>query len=302
MTTDTRTPDAPLTFVDRLPEALRPYLRAMRADRPVGIWLLLLPCLWGTIVARPHPQPADELYPLWVLFLIGAFVMRSAGCLYNDIIDRDIDKKVERTAARPIASGKVPVTHAWVLLVALSLIGLWVLVQFNLTAILTGLAALALVAAYPFMKRLTWWPQAWLGLTFNWGVLVGAAAISGTIPMSAVLVYLGGVFWTLGYDTIYAHQDREDDALVGVKSTARRLGEKSRLAIGIFYALTLALFAAALVLEGAPLIFIPLMLPAAIHFAWQVWRLDIHDGARCLTLFRANAITGIYLAIPLLAA
>ena len=302
MTTDTKTPDAAASsFVDRLPEAVRPYLRLMRADRPVGVWLLFLPCIWGTLIARPSPMPAKELYTYWLLFLVGAFVMRSAGCVFNDIVDRKIDAEVTRTADRPVASGRVSVGAAWALLVGLSLIGLVVLLQLGLPAIIVGLLSLVLVAAYPFMKRITWWPQAWLGLTFNWGVPVGAATVAGTVPVSAGLIYIAGLFWTLGYDTIYAHQDREDDALVGVKSSARRLGQKTRPAIAAFYGLVIALFAGALLMEGA-MIGLPLLIPAALHFAWQVRRLDIDDGGLCLKLFKSNVMAGCLLALPLLAA
>ncbi|WP_370339399.1 4-hydroxybenzoate octaprenyltransferase [Parvularcula marina] len=299
--TETKTPDAVPTFVDRLPGPIQPYLRLMRADRPVGVWLLLIPCLWGSLVARPHPTPAPEIFGFWFLFLIGSFVMRSAGCIYNDIIDRDIDRQVERTAARPLASGRIKPAAAWVLLVFLCLIGLAVLLQLGLPAIITGLCSLILVAGYPFMKRITWWPQAWLGLTFNWGVLVGAATLAGTIPVSAMMIYAAGIFWTLGYDTIYAHQDREDDALVGVKSSARRLGQHSATAIAAFFGLTLVLFAFALIAEDA-LHGLPFLLPAAIHFIWQIRKLDIEDPALCLKLFKSNVLTGILLTLPLFAA
>ena len=298
---DALTPDASRSLIDRLPGPVRPYLRLMRADRPVGMWLLYIPCIWGTLIARPTPTHAYELYGYWLLFLIGAFVMRSAGCVFNDIVDKDIDAKVARTAVRPVASGRVPLKAAWALLIGLSLIGLLVLLQLGLPAIVVGLLSLVLVAGYPFMKRITWWPQAWLGLTFNWGVLVGAATMAGAVPVSAGLIYVAGLFWTLGYDTIYAHQDREDDALVGVKSSARKLGEKTRPALMAFYALVIVLFAAACLLERATLSLI-LLLPAAAHFAWQVATLDIDDGPRCLALFKSNVWAGWLLALPLLAA
>lgn len=300
--TDLKTPDASSApLVDRAPLAIRPYLRLMRVDRPVGVWLLFIPCVWGTLIARPEATAAASIYGLWALFLLGAFVMRSAGCIYNDIIDRDIDAKVARTANRPLASGQISLRNAWLLLVALCLIGLWVLLQLGTTAIAVGLGALALVAAYPFMKRLTWWPQAWLGLTFNWGVLVGAAAISDALPLSALLYYAAGVSWTLGYDTIYAHQDREEDALVGVKSSARRLGQATRPALIVFYGLTLLFAAAALLIEGAGP-WTVLLLPAALHFAWQLKALDIADGGVCLRLFKSNIWAGWLLALPCLAA
>ncbi len=296
-TTDAKTPDAIVNWVDEMPLGMRPYLRLMRADRPVGVWLLFIPCLWGMLIARPDTMDAHHFWGFFLLFLIGSFVMRSAGCIYNDIIDRDIDAKVARTAARPLASEQVSLKEAWILLVVLCLVGLIVLLQLGLAAILVGLGSLALVAAYPFMKRITWWPQAWLGLTFNWGVLVGAATVAGGVPLSALLFYMAGLFWTLGYDTIYAHQDREDDALVGVKSSARRLGSTSRVAVAIFYGLTIMLAAAALSQEGVTSELWLLILPAG-HFTWQIATLDINDGERCLRLFKSNIWAGALLCVP----
>jgi 4-hydroxybenzoate polyprenyltransferase len=301
MTADIKTPDAAESWVDRAPTRSRPYLRLMRADRPIGVWLLFLPCIWGSLVARPAGFPADTMYWFWTLFLIGAFVMRSAGCVYNDLVDRDIDRKVARTADRPLASGSVTPKAAWVLIVALCLIGFLVLVQFNLTAILVGVLSLGLVAAYPFMKRITWWPQAWLGLTFNWGVLVGGAAVSGTVGAPVLLYYVAGIFWTLGYDTIYAQQDVEDDALVGVRSSARRLGPASRTGIAIFYALSVAFAAAAALTAGAG-VWTLLLVPAALHLGWQVWRFDPASPATSLALFKSNVWAGLLLALPALAA
>lgn len=302
MTTELKTPDAvPNSWVDHMPDSVRPYLRLMRVDRPIGIWLLFIPCLWGLLVARPFGTDAGLFYVYSLLMLTGSFAMRSAGCIYNDIVDRDIDAKVERTANRPLAAGIVSLRSAWGLLIGLSLVGLAVLVQFNGVAILTGVASLILVAIYPFMKRITWWPQAWLGLTFNWGVLVGAAAISESIPLPAMLMYASGLFWTLGYDTIYAHQDREDDALVGVKSTARRLGSGTRKAVALFYTLTILLASAALLAAGAG-IWTLLLAPAAAHFGWQVMQLDIDDGEKCLRLFKSNTQAGLLIAFACLAA
>ncbi len=273
----------------------------MRADRPAGVWLLFWPCVWGVLVARPEAMLAGEFWRLVLLFGVGAFAMRSAGCAYNDVVDRDLDRQVARTAGRPVASGQVSVPAAWALIVALSLVGLAVLLQLPGPAIVAGLASLGLVAAYPFMKRLTWWPQAWLGLTFNWGVIVGAAAVSGGVPLPAFLAYLAGVAWTLGYDTIYALQDIEDDALAGVKSSARRLGRRARAGVALFYALAVLLAAAALLLcdAGASAL---LLAPVAIHLAWQVLRLDPDDPARCLALFRSNVWTGGLFALAFLAA
>ena len=237
-----------------------------------------------------------------LLFSIGAVVMRGAGCAYNDIVDRDFDAKVERTANRPIPSGQISVKGAWTLLIGLCFIGLAILLQFNTYTIFLGLSSLALVALYPFAKRVTWWPQAWLGLTFNWGALVGYASIAGTLSASALLIYAGSIFWTLGYDTIYAHQDRDDDALIGVKSSARRLGEKTKPALYLFYGLTLAFFGVAYCVAGLPLWgLFGLILPAA-HFAWQIKRTDINNENLCLTVFKSNRDAGFMLLAPLLLA
>ncbi len=299
------TPDAVKdNWVDRYaPDAARPFLRLMRADRPVGTWLLLIPC-WqglalGGIVAPPAPVTV-----LWfaALFAIGAFVMRGAGCAYNDIADRDFDAKVARTALRPIPSGQISVRQAWAFLVVLSLIGLAVLLQFNRTTILLGVASLALVAAYPFMKRITWWPQAWLGLTFNWGALMGYSSVTGEIGAPALLLYASGVAWTLGYDTIYAHQDKEDDALIGVKSSARRLGAKTKPALTGFYGAALALAALAYLLSGALPSGLLLFVIAAAHFRWQIKAADINDPESCLKVFRSNRDAGLLILAPFLLA
>jgi len=209
-------------LIGTLPPRLRPYASLMRVDRPIGTWLLYWPCAWGVALAGVRGR--------WDLFLwlaLGAFVMRSAGCVYNDIVDRDLDRSVERTRKRPLASGRVSVRSAWVLTISLCFIGLIVLLQLERTAQLVALASLVLVAAYPFMKRITWWPQAWLGLVFSWGALVGWPAVTGALDGPAALLWLGSVAWVVGYDTLYAIQDMEDDALVGVKSSARRLGDKA---------------------------------------------------------------------------
>lgn len=274
----------------------------MRADRPIGTWLLLLPCFWGLAIAGASGPAADWalLARYALLFALGAVAMRGAGCAYNDIVDRDFDARVARTALRPIPSGQIGVKQAAGFLGALCLIGLGVLLQFNPFTVFLGLASLGLVAAYPFMKRITWWPQAWLGLTFNWGAIMGYAAVAGMLSPPAILLYAAGFFWTLGYDTIYAHQDKEDDALIGVKSAARRLGARSRPAIAIFYAATIALFAGAGAVAGFSLVYFVALAPAAAHFAQQVRRLDIDDGARCLSLFRSNREAGLLLLAPLL--
>ena len=301
---DKITPDADQeSFVDRLPEPLRPWLRLMRADRPVGTWLLWIPCMWGLTLAWADGRAVDAdlltvfLYSL--LFGIGAFVMRSAGCVYNDIVDRDIDAKVERTANRPIASGRITVMQASILLVGLCLVGLLILLLFNQTTRNLGFASLALVAIYPFMKRITWWPQVWLGLTFNWGALMGWTAITGTIDWPAAFLYAAGVLWTIGYDTIYAHQDREDDALVGVKSTARLFGEKSALWIGIFYSAAIFMLFVALSLTRLNHWSFVIMLAAILHLLWQQQRFNMNDGGLCLKLFKANRNTGLLILAAL---
>ena len=293
--TDSRTPDAAPGLIDRAPQGLRPYLRLMRADRPVGVWLLFWPCLWGAAVARPPGFPPGEVVRLAALFLVGAFVMRSAGCAYNDVVDRDLDARVARTASRPVASGAVSVRSAWGLVLGLCLVGLFVLLQLPLPAQLVGLGSLLLVAGYPFMKRITWWPQAWLGLTFNWGVLVGAAAVSAFLPLPALLAYAGAACWTLGYDTIYACQDIEDDQLAGIKSSARALGPRARRGVAAFYAASVLLLTSALFLAQAGLGTLLVLLPAG-HLAWQVRRFDPRDGKQCLRLFRANQWTGALFA------
>jgi 4-hydroxybenzoate polyprenyltransferase len=229
------------------------------------------------------------------LFAIGAFVMRSAGCAYNDIVDRDLDARVERTASRPLASGRVSVRAAWVLVALLSLVGLCVLLMLPLIAQLIALGSLVLVAAYPFMKRITWWPQAWLGLVFSWGALVGWPAVTGEFAVPALLLWLGSVMWVIGYDTLYAVQDIEDDALAGIKSSARALGDQARLGVGICYALALLGWGAAIWAIRPQSLALLALLPAALHLARQVARVDPADGAKALALFRSNRFTGLLL-------
>jgi len=291
--------DIPKTsWLDKLPAYLRPYARLMRMDRPIGTWLLLLPCYWGLALAGGSP---DEWW-LVIVFALGAVVMRGAGCTYNDIVDRDIDAQVARTATRPLPSGDVSLQNAWVFLALLLAMGLLVLLQLNRFAQGVAVASLLLVAAYPFMKRVTYWPQAWLGLTFNWGVLVAWAASRGMLELSTVLLYMAGIFWTLGYDTIYAHQDREDDALVGVKSTARALGPQTKPFLTTCYALTIALIvgAAAFMTTPVTLPFIILLGLAALHLGWQVRTLDIDSPANCLTRFKSNRDFGLLVVLALL--
>jgi 4-hydroxybenzoate polyprenyltransferase len=261
----------------------------MRLDRPIGAWLLFWPGAWSVALAGLGRGGVALI--LWLA--IGAFAMRSAGCVYNDIVDRDLDAKVERTRLRPLASGRVSVRAAWIFLVALSLIGLVVLLQLRPLAQLVALASLALVAAYPFMKRITWWPQAWLGLVFSWGALVGWPAVTGTLDATAFLLWGGAVFWVIGYDTIYALQDREDDALVGVKSSALALGRHARAGIAIFYLLALILWAVALWRVRPDGLSLVALLPAALHLLWQAATLRTDDGADALAKFRSNRLAGL---------
>jgi 4-hydroxybenzoate polyprenyltransferase len=279
----------PESWVDRFaPDIAKPYLRLMRADRPIGWWLLLWPCWWSLALAGAGPRQ----WPLYALFLIGAIVMRGAGCVYNDIVDRDFDAKVERTRDRPLPSGKVSVRQAVIFMGFLCLTGLLVLLQLDPFAITLGLASLGLIAIYPFMKRFTYWPQIFLGLAFNWGALMGSAAVDGAISPAALALYLGGIFWTLGYDTIYAHQDKEDDMLIGVKSTALRLGNATKIWLAGFYAAALLMFLGAGWLANAGVLFYPLLGLASLHLCWQIAAVDISSPANCLTLFRANKVFG----------
>ena len=286
-------PDAaPDNWVDRLaPPALRPWLKLGRFDRPAGIWLLMLPGWQGVALGDGLGGRWPDLR-LLALIAVGATAMRAAGCAFNDIVDRDIDAQVARTAARPVASRQVSVPAAWAFLVGLSLLALCVLLTMNLTAILLGVASLGLVAAYPFMKRVTWWPQAWLGLTFNWGALLGFAAVRGELSWPAGLLYASGVFWTLGYDTIYALQDIEDDALAGIKSSARRLGPQVRNGVAAFY--TFASVLAVSLTVASPWSLLPAFAFAA-HLAWQVRRLSLDDAPLALRLFKSNREAGLLL-------
>jgi 4-hydroxybenzoate polyprenyltransferase len=290
-------PDSERTgLIGALPRAMRPYASLMRVDRPIGTWLLYWPCAWSVALAgvRGH----------WMLFawlLLGAFVMRSAGCVYNDIVDKDLDVRVERTKLRPLASGRVSVRSAWTLVIGLSLVGLVVLLQLGRVAQALALLSLAPVAAYPFMKRITWWPQAWLGLVFSWGALVGWPAVTGEFELPALILWLGSIFWVIGYDTLYAIQDIEDDALVGVKSSARALGDRARLGVGICYALALAGWSAAIWSVRPDWLALLALLPAAIHLASQVARANPNDGPGALALFRSNRFTGLLLFLGFLA-
>lgn len=292
----------PGNWVDRhAPASFRPYLKLARFDRPIGSWLLLFPCWWSLALAelsrgRPYPN-------LWyvLLFLIGAFVMRGAGCTWNDIVDRNFDGRVARTAGRPIPSGQVSVWQALLFGIALSLVGFVVLLQFNSFTVWLGVASLGLIAIYPLMKRLTFWPQIVLGLTFKWGALVGWAAVYGELSAAPLVLYAGCVLWTIGYDTIYAHQDKEDDALLGLKSTALRFGDATQSWVAGFYAGAVVLWAAAAFLAGAHLIFFTALALVGVQLAWQVTTLDTEDPSNCLRRFRSNRDVGWALFLGLIA-
>ena len=282
-------------LIGLLPAPLRPFASLMRIDRPVGTWLLYWPCAWSVALAGVGGR-----WDLFAWLLVGAFAMRSAGCAYNDIVDRDLDARVERTRLRPLPSGRVGVRAAWALVVALCLVGLLVLLQLESTAQVIAVGSLGLVAAYPFMKRITWWPQAWLGLVFSWGALVGWPAVTGAFEPPALLLWLGSIFWVVGYDTLYAIQDMEDDALVGVRSSARALGAGARTGIAIFYGLALAGWGAAIWLVRPQPLALLALLPAAIHLGNQAVRADPADGPGALALFRSNRFAGLLLFLGFL--
>lgn len=292
-------------WVDRLaPAVTRPYLRLSRADRPIGTWLLLLPCWWGLLLAMLH-DGAARWEDLWIFVgcAVGAFLMRGAGCTWNDISDRHIDGSVERTASRPIPSGQVSTLQALLWAIAQALVAFCILLTFNVPAILLGVLSLLPVAIYPFAKRFTWWPQVFLGLAFNWGALLAWTAHTGQLETPAVLLYLAGIAWTLFYDTIYAHQDTEDDALIGVKSTARLFGDASPRWLAWFMVITVALMGWAIIsaLPRGEILMLVICLggPWAMgwHMMWQLRRLKIDDTQRLLLLFRSNRDAGL---IPVL--
>jgi 4-hydroxybenzoate polyprenyltransferase len=289
-------------WVDRYaPAAVQPYLQLMRADRPIGTWLLLWPCWWSAALAwiaagRTWPEPW-----LLLLFAVGATVMRGAGCTYNDIVDRDFDARVERTQNRPIPSGRVSPRAAALFMVALSLTGLAVLLQFNAFAIGLGVLSLAVVAVYPFMKRVTYWPQSVLGLAFSWGALMGWAEIFGRLDWPALALYAAAIAWTIGYDTIYAHQDKDDDAIVGLKSTALRFGPATKPWLSLFFGVAVALLALAGYGAGAGWPFFLGLFLASFHLVWQVATLDVDDPANCLARFRSNRDFGALVFLSLLA-
>jgi len=295
--------DATGNWVDTLaPGWLRPYLRLSRLDRPIGSWLLLLPCWWSSALAAVAAHAAGPKFGHLVLFFIGAFAMRGAGCTWNDITDRDLDGSVERTRSRPIPSGQVSVGQAGLFLILQALFGLAVLINFNRFTIWLGIASLAIVAVYPFMKRITYWPQIVLGLAFSWGALMGWAATFGGLDVPALLLYAGSISWVIGYDTIYAHQDRDDDALIGIKSTALLFGPRTKPMLLLFYGLAVVLIGAAGFAAGGGLVFGLGLLAFAGHLAWQVMRLDIADPDNCLRVFKSNRDAGLILFAGLLLA
>ncbi|HUQ12933.1 MAG TPA: 4-hydroxybenzoate octaprenyltransferase [Novosphingobium sp.] len=278
-------------LVARLPERLRAYALLARFDRPIGWWLLFWPCAWGLLLAGGGDRWATIAW-----LLLGAIAMRGAGCVYNDIVDRDLDAQIARTAARPVASGAVTVRAAWGWLLALSLVGLVVLLHLRGPAQAVALASLLPVAAYPYMKRITWWPQAWLGIVFSWGALVGWVEVTGEHLAVLAALYAGSIAWVVGYDTIYALQDREDDALIGVRSSALRLGGRVRAGVAGFYAAAFALWALAVWLLREDWVALLALVPVAAHLAWQVATLDPADGAAALAKFRSNRTAGLLMA------
>ena len=282
-------------LIGALPPRLRPFASLIRLDRPIGTWLLFWPCAWGVALAG-----VEGRWELLGWFLLGAFAMRSAGCAYNDIVDRDLDRAVERTRLRPLASNRISTRSAWILIALLCGIGLIVLLQLEPVAQLIALASLLLVAAYPFMKRITWWPQAWLGLVFSWGAMVGWPAVTGSIGWPMLALWLGGAFWVLGYDTLYAIQDKEDDALVGVRSTARLFGDRSPAMVGLAYVLALAFLGTAIWLVRPDWLALFALSPAALHLCWQATRADPSDGELALRLFRSNRFAGLLIFLGLL--
>jgi 4-hydroxybenzoate polyprenyltransferase len=291
----------PRNLADRFaPFSLLPYLRLARIDRPIGFWLLAIPCFWSASLAYrstgvAYPDPMTLL-----LFAVGAIAMRGAGCTYNDIIDREIDSSVARTRSRPLPSGAITLKQASIFMGALSLVGLAVLLSFNAYTVLLGLCVLPIIALYPFVKRFSFWPQAVLGLAFNWGALLGFAAVQNRLEWPAIILYLGAIAWTIGYDTIYAHQDREDDALIGMKSTALKFGKATRGWLVLFYSVAWSLITLAGVAAGAETMFLVGMLAAGAQLAWQVVTLNINDAENCLKRFRSNREFGLIVLAAIL--
>ncbi|GAB5486752.1 MAG: 4-hydroxybenzoate octaprenyltransferase [Parasphingorhabdus sp.] len=283
-------------LIGLLPASARPYALLARFDRPIGWWLLFWPCAWAIALSGGAMERWDLIF--WIL--LGSIAMRGAGCVYNDIVDRDLDKKVERTQSRPLASDAVSLKAAWIWLFILCLAGLVVLLQLNLTAQLVALGSLMLVAAYPFMKRITWWPQTWLGMVFSWGALVGWLAIEPQFDWAMFALYVGSVFWVIGFDTIYALQDLEDDAMVGIRSSALRLGKNVRFGVLVFYAIAVASWATAIWLVRPDTIALAALIPMALHLLWQVGTLNYADGDDALNKFRSNRYAGFLMFLACL--
>jgi 4-hydroxybenzoate polyprenyltransferase len=295
-----RVADATGNWVDGLaPPWTRPYLRLARLDRPIGSWLLLIPCWWSLGIAGMHAGRVPSFWHI-ALFFIGAFAMRGAGCTWNDLVDRNLDGLVERTRSRPIPSRQVTIAQATAFMLLQSLIGLAVLLQFNLFTVMTGFASLLVVAVYPFMKRITYWPQIVLGLAFSWGALMGWPAVFGRLDWPAIVLYAGSICWVIGYDTIYAHQDREDDLLIGLRSTALLFQQNTAPMLAAFYAAAVVLIGAAGFMAGGGVVFLAALVAFAAHLAWQVKRLDIDDPAHLLRLFRSNRDAGLILFAAML--
>ena len=288
------TPDTELRGLIRwLPAKARPYALLARFDRPIGWWLLFWPGAWGVLLAGG----LSEHWPLILWLLLGSIAMRGAGCVYNDIVDCDLDAQVERTRSRPLVSGSVSLKAAWGWLGALCLVGLIVLLQLPPVAQVIALASLAPVAAYPFMKRITWWPQAWLGIVFSWAALVGWSSVAQTTDSAMFMLYGGSICWVIGYDTIYALQDREDDALIGVRSSALRMGSIVRLGVGVFYSASIAFWGAAIWRVRPDPVALATLLPMAVHLGWQVTTLKLEDGHDALAKFRSNRFAGLLMAL-----
>lgn len=285
-------------LLDKIPERVKPYWYLMRLDRPIGTWLLLLPGLWAIMLAAGgvFSLNADDV-ALLILFSIGAVIMRGAGCVINDLWDRELDKKVKRTASRPIAAGDVSVRQAVFFLAGLLILGLLILFQMHIITILLGFLVFPLVITYPLMKRVTWWPQLFLGLTFNFGALMGWAAVTGVVGLPALLLYIGGIFWTLGYDTIYADQDKEDDALVGIKSSILKLGDDAHKTVTVFFVIAFLLFGLAFIVAEAGALSILLLVGGAIHLSWQLQEWRREDITTALKVFRSNRDFGLILLL-----
>ncbi len=290
-------------WVERyVPAPVRPYFKLARIDRPIGTWLLLLPAWWSIILASPGLPDASGTVTFFVLFGVGAVIMRGAGCTFNDIVDRDFDAQVARTRTRPVASGAISVPRATIFLILQLGAGLGILLSFNRFTLALGAASLALVFTYPFMKRITYWPQAFLGITFNWGALLGFAAVTGTLGAEALALYAGGFFWTLGYDTIYAHQDKEDDVRLGVKSSALRLGEKTRPYLFAFYGVAIAWLALAGYLAALAWPYYAGLALGLAQLFWQAGKVDLDSSGDCLVKFGSNRNFGWIVLAGLIAA